>query len=113
MGRTNNFLGEFEQMVLLAILQLTDAAFGTAISQQLEERAGRRVSRGALYSSLDRLEQKGYLRWEIAPATSERGGQPKRCFEVTHQGLEALRASHAAWVSLTDGLDDVLNRGAS
>ena len=113
MGRTNNFLGEFEQMVLLAILQLTERAFGTSISAQLEARAGRRVSRGALYSSLDRLEQKGYLRWDVAPATSERGGQPKRRFEVTPEGLEALRSSHEAWLNLTDGLEDVLGRGAS
>ncbi len=109
MGRTNNFLGEFEQMVLLAILQLEAGAFGAAISGVLEARADRRVSRGALYSSLDRLERKGYLRWELEAATSARAGQPMRRFEVTPEGLSALRASHEAWVNMTDGLEDVLS----
>jgi DNA-binding PadR family transcriptional regulator len=105
-----SFLGEFEQMVLLAILQLEQSAYGHRISAELEERAGRRVSRGALYSSLDRLERKGYLRWEIAPATSERGGQPKRRFEVTAEGLQVLRVSHQAWLSMKAGLEDLLSR---
>ena len=60
-----------------------------------------------------KVREEGYLRWDVAPATSERGGQPKRRFEVTPEGLEALRASHEAWLNLTDGLDDVLGRGAS
>ncbi len=110
MGRTNSFLGEFEQMVLLAILQLGTEAFGATISEELEGRAARRVSRGALYSSLDRLERKGYLRWDIAPATSARGGQPKRRFEVTPEGLDALRLAHEAWVNMTDGLEDLLQK---
>lgn len=108
MGRTNRFLGEFEQLVLLAVLQLREDAYGASISAELEARAGRRVSRGALYSSLDRLERKGYLRWDVAPATSERGGQPKRRFQVTPVGVEALRVAHEAWLKLSDGLDDVL-----
>ena len=64
MGR-QGFLGEFEQMVLLAVLQLDDQAYGPNISEELEARAGRQVSRGALYSSLDRLQQKKFLRWRI------------------------------------------------
>lgn len=108
MGRTNSFLGEFEEMVLLAILRLRESAWGAAISEELEERAGRRVSRGALYSSLDRLEKKGFLRWSITPATSERGGQPKRRFELTGEGLEALRAVHEARVALKSGLEAIL-----
>ena len=107
------FLGESEQMLLLAVLQLDDAAYGARIGEELENRAGRRVSRGALYSTLDRLEKKGYVRWEIAPATSERGGQPKRCFEVTLGGLGALRQSHEALRNLTDGLEKVLRGRAS
>jgi PadR family transcriptional regulator PadR len=65
-------------------------------------------SRGALYSSLDRLEQKGFLRWEVEASTSERGGQPKRRFSVTPPGVAALRQAHEAWVAMTAGLDDVL-----
>lgn len=109
MGR-QGFLGEFEQMVLLAILQLDDSAYGTAISRELESRAGRRVSRGALYSSLDRLEQKDLLRWTIEAATSERGGQPKRRFQVTELGLEALRTSREALMNLWSGLEERIER---
>jgi len=108
MARTH--LGEFEQMVLLAILQLEQDAFGTSIAEELETRAGREVSRGALYSSLDRLEKKGYLRWETGAATSERGGQPRRRFEVTPEGAEVLRQAHAAWKAMTRGLNDFLRK---
>lgn len=106
-------LGEFEQMVLLAILQLDRGAYGARISEELEARAGRRVSRGALYATLDRLEQKTFVRWEVEPATSERGGQPKRRFQLTPEGLEAVRDSHEAWLKLTAGLEDVLRPRAS
>ncbi len=107
MGR-QSFLGEFEQMVLLAILRLGADASGPAVSGELEARAGRRVSRGALYSSLDRLERKGLLRWSVAAATSERGGQPLRQFELTDSGLEALRTSMQALLNLSDGLEGTL-----
>lgn len=96
-------------MVLLSILQLQANAYGAAISGMLEAKAERRVSRGALYSSLDRLERKGYLRWEVEPPTPLRAGQPVRRFEVTGDGLSALRSSHQAWMKMTDGLGDVLS----
>jgi PadR family transcriptional regulator len=111
MGR-HGFLGEFEQMVLLAVLQLGDTAHGPRISRELEGKAGRRVSRGALYSSLDRLEGKGYLRWRVEAATSERGGHPRRCFEVTKSGVEALRTSRRALTNLWAGLDQVFGESA-
>ena len=106
MGR-QGFLGEFEQMVLLAILRLGAEATGPGIGGELEARAGRRVSRGALYSSLDRLERKGLLRWK-AGATSERGGQPVRNFELTEPGLESLRTSMQALLNLSSGLESTL-----
>jgi len=101
-------LGEFEQLVLLAVLQLKEEATGTRIGQTLELRAGRGVSRSALYTSLDRLEKKGFVRWEVGAATSERGGQPKRRFSVTEAGLDAVREAYDAWASLTVGLEDLL-----
>jgi DNA-binding PadR family transcriptional regulator len=107
MGQKSS-LGEFEQLVLLAILQLRGDATGARIGQTLERRAGRDVSRSALYTSLDRLEKKGFLRWEVRPATSERGGHPMRRFSVTEAGLEAVREAYHAWTSLTVGLDDLL-----
>ncbi len=111
MGR-QGFLGEFEQMVLLAILQLEGQAYGPNISEELEGQAGRRVSRGALYSSLDRLQHKKFLRWRIEGATSERGGHPMRRFEVTAAGVKALRASRRALTNLWSGLDHVLGEEA-
>jgi PadR family transcriptional regulator PadR len=108
MTQRHGLIGEFEQMVLLAILQLGMAAYGPDISEELERKANRRVSRGALYSSLDRLQQKGFVRWEIEGATSERGGHPKRRFETTPAGLKALRAAHRALTNLTAGLEELL-----
>lgn len=107
MPRQGN-LGEFEQLVLLAVLQLGDAASGPAVGRHLEETVDRQVSRGALYSTFDRLERKGLLRWEVEAATSERAGHRSRRFEVTPAGVEALRAAREALLTLWRGLDDVL-----
>lgn len=107
MGR-DGYLGEFEQLVLLAVLRLSEDAHGPAIAGELEERAGRRVSRGALYATLDRLEGKGFLTWSVDAATPERGGQPKRRFAVTPDGLATLRASRQAVRNLEAGLEGVL-----
>lgn len=111
MGRSG-FPGEFEQMVLLAVLQLQEEAFAPAIAEQLELRAGRRVSRGALYATLERLESKGWVEWSIGQPSDERGGYRKRSFTVTREGLSELRAARRAMEALADGLDDVLAEGA-
>jgi DNA-binding PadR family transcriptional regulator len=102
-------LGEFEQLVLLAILQLDDEAFGPAVGGLLEEAAARPVSRGALYSALARLEQKGFVEWEVEAATSERGGNRSRRFAVTEPGLRALRSARQALLTLWEGLDAKLD----
>lgn len=102
------FLGEFEHMVLLAVLQLETDAYGPRISRMLEERAGRDVSRGALYATLDRLEQKGFLEWEIEAATSRRQGNRQRRFSVTPAGIKALTVSREALVNLWRGIEDTL-----
>lgn len=104
-------LGEFEQLLLLAVLRLGDEAFGARIGGELEDKAGRRVSRGALYSSLDRLERKGYLEWALEPPTEGRGGHPSRCFALTSEGLGALREHQRAYRELAAGLEDVLEEG--
>ena len=104
-------MGEFEQLVLLATLRLRGEAFGPGIAQELEERAGRRVSRGALYGTLERLGGKGYLEWSLEPGTPDRGGQPMRRFQVTEEGLAALRSSRQAVRYLEAGLEDVLSEG--
>ncbi len=102
------FLGEFEQMVLLAVLQLSHEAFGPGISRELEKRAGRQVSRGALYATLDRLVRKGLLRWEIEAATSETRGNRRRRFTVTPEGVDELVAARQAFSNLSEGLEGVL-----
>src|SRR4029078_12126459 len=99
------YLGEFEQQVLLVILRLKDAAFGPEISRDLEARAGRRVSRGALYTTFDRLEDKGLIRWRPRPGTEARDALPRRFYSVTAGGLAALRAAREVAKKLWDGMD--------
>ena len=102
------FLGEFEQMVLLAVLQLREGAFGPGIARELEMKAGRQVSRGALYTTLDRLVRKGFLRWEIEAATSETRGNRRRRFAVTPDGVDELAHAREAFRNLSEGLDGML-----
>ena len=106
------YLGEFEQLVLLAVLRLAredgSAASGAAIARVLEEQAGRRVSRGALYTTLDRLEAKGLLRWKIATGGPERGTLPRRAYGVTPRGMEAVRGAQRTLQRMWRGLEQVL-----
>jgi DNA-binding PadR family transcriptional regulator len=99
------YLGEFEQQVLLVILRLKDQAFGPEVSRELEARAGRRVSRGALYTTFDRLEDKGLIRWRTVPGTEARDGLPRRLYSVTAAGTAALRAAREVVRRLWDGID--------
>ena len=103
-------LGDFEQLVLLAVLQLGDSARAADLKARIEKAAERSVSRGALYATLDRLATKGLLGWEVEGAAPERGGIPSRRFRVTPEGVEAIRRSHRAVARLSEGLDDVLER---
>ena len=101
-------LGELEQLILLAALRLGSDAYGLSIARELEAQAGRRLSRGALYTSLDRLELKGLIRWKLEAGGPERAGLPKRVYAVTPRGIGALRASHRVLRRMWRGLDDVL-----
>jgi DNA-binding PadR family transcriptional regulator len=83
-------LGGFEQLVLLAVVRLRDNAYGVPIRREIEKRTGRKVTVGALYSTLDRLEAKGYVSSWFADPTPERGGRSRRYFRVEPQGIEAL-----------------------
>jgi DNA-binding PadR family transcriptional regulator len=102
---SREFLGEFEQIVLLAVLRLGKNAYGVPIRQEIEHRTKRSVTIGALYSTLDRLETKGYLASWIADPTAERGGRAKRFFRVEPLGLSAVRRSQKALSLMLDGLD--------
>ncbi len=103
--RAKNFLGEFEQMVLLAILQKGTKAYGVEVRREIEECARRKVTRGAFYTTLDRLEAKGYLTWSTRPVEGWRGGIPQRHFEVTEAGVEKLQQSRSAMDRLWRGLE--------
>ena len=105
---TPRFLGEFEQMVLLAVLQLRAEAYAVGILEELDERAGRSVSRGSLYTTLERLEKKGLLEWTTEDGPPERGGHPRRLFALTARGINALQESRQALSRLWEGLDSVL-----
>jgi DNA-binding PadR family transcriptional regulator len=104
------YLGEFEQQVLLVILRLGDEAVGPEIARELEARAGRRVSRGALYTTFERLEDKGLIRWRTIPGTAARDGLPRRLYAVTAAGIAALRTARDVVRSLWDGLDGRLKK---
>lgn len=103
-----SFLGEFELMVLLAILQCGDEANGYEVRRELEESAGRTVSKGAFYTTLDRLEGKGYLSWEARVPAGSSGSLPRRHFEVSAEGLAELQKSRSALLRLWRNLDGVL-----
>jgi DNA-binding PadR family transcriptional regulator len=89
-------LGEFEQLVMVAVVRLKDGAYGVPIQREVEERAGRRVTVGALYATLDRLEGKRLLESWFADPTPQRGGKSKRYFLLTAEGEAALVEAKAA-----------------
>jgi DNA-binding PadR family transcriptional regulator len=93
------------------VLQLAGDARAADLRRHIEAAAERSVSRGALYATLDRLESKGMLGWQVEDATPERGGLPRRRFHVTEEGLAAIRRSHRAVTRLSEGLGNVLERG--
>jgi PadR family transcriptional regulator, regulatory protein PadR len=98
-------LGEFEQIVLLAILRLGEQAYGAGIRREITLCTGRKVAPGALYTTLDRLEEKGIVRARVGEATPQRGGRAKRYFTVTRAGLAAVRTAQKAYRNLLYGLD--------
>ncbi len=99
-----DYLGEFEHLVLLALLRLDDSAYGVSVRQEIESRTGREVSIGAVYATLDRLEGKGYVQSRRGDPTPERGGRSKRFFRVTAQGVAAVNRTQQALQSMTEGL---------
>src|SRR5947208_710847 len=104
MKEQKDYLGHFEEIVLLAVLRLKEEAYGAKIRQQVAEATERDVSIGAIYATLDRLERKGYLKSWQGEATPERGGRAKRYFKVEGAGVQALNNTHATRKRLTAGL---------
>ncbi len=104
MGR-DSFIGEFEQMLLLAALRLGEKAYGVALMKELEDAVGRRVSRGSVYVTLDRMEAKGWVTSTLSGASEERGGRPRRVVKVTPEGVAHLKKSKEALMTLWEGVE--------
>ena len=98
------YLGEFEQLVLFALVRLDRRAYGVTIRQEIEARTNREVSLGAVYKTLERLEKKGYVSSEVGEPTPERGGRRKKFYRLEPLGARALNQSLAALRGMTRGL---------
>jgi len=99
-----NSIGNFELMILLALIRLDENAYGVPISKEIEKRSGREVSVASVYAALERLEAKGFVVSEIGEPTPERGGRAKRYFRITARGVREVRDTRRALVNLWDGL---------
>jgi len=98
-------LGDFEQLVLFGVLRLGQDAYGAAIRQEIHQRSGRDVSINAVYTTLDRLENKGLLRSWIGEPTAQRGGRRRKFYALRPPGVTALRQAYHTLRSMADGLE--------
>ena len=101
------YLGEFEHIVLLAVLRLGDTAYGVTVRQEIELRTGRDVSIGAIYATLSRLETKGLVKSRAGEPTAERGGRAKRLFRVTAHGIRSVNEPQRVLRRMLDGLEPI------
>ena len=99
-----SYLGEFEQLLLFALVQLDDDAYGTRIRSVIEAKAGRTVSPGAIYTALDRMEKRGLVSSRLGDPSPIRGGKRKRFYRIQPAGTELLRRSHESIVRMARGL---------
>jgi len=97
-------LGVFEQLLLLALVRLGGEPYGVVIRDEIETRTGRVVSPGAIYTALDRLEQRGLVRSRLGEPTAERGGKRKRHYRMTPRGARALANAHSTMAQMAHGL---------
>jgi len=101
------YLGDFELMVMLALMRLGDDAYGVPISMEIEQQSGREVALGSVYASLERLENKGLVSSHLGKATAERGGRAKRYFRITKKGLREVREARQALISMWRGVPEL------
>jgi PadR family transcriptional regulator PadR len=99
-----NYLGEFEHLVLLALMRLGNDAYGVTVRREIEARTQRKVSIGAIYATLDRMEAKGLVRSRVGEPTAARGGRAKRHFQITSRGVTAVNRTHETLRKMSDGL---------
>jgi PadR family transcriptional regulator PadR len=109
--RRREYLGNFELMVLLAVMRVGEDAYGVPISREIEEQAGHQVAVASVYSALQRLEEKNLVSSRLGEATPERGGKAKKYFHLTTKGLRQVRSTHRTLTQLWDGLPQ-FQRGA-
>jgi DNA-binding PadR family transcriptional regulator len=110
MMSTKTELGKLEQEAMLVILELGDKAYAPSIARELEAAGGRGISRGALYMSFERLSRLGLVRWFIEGPSPDRGGYPKRRFELTAAGIEVLKVEWETPLHLRARLEEILAR---
>jgi PadR family transcriptional regulator PadR len=100
MVQGNDRLGRFEELVLLALVRLRENAYGVTIRREIAERIDRDVSFGAVYTTLERLERKGYVSSRVGEPTPERGGRAKKYFRIETPGIRALNETREAIASM-------------
>lgn len=103
-------LGDFEQFVLYALVALKDEAYGAAIHREIQDRTGRSILIGGVYTVLDRLESRGLVESWIGAPTGERGGRRRKYYRLTSGGLVTLRNAHEAFRSMSRGVERLLAR---
>ena len=102
-----DYLGEFEQLVLMAVMRLGAGAYGMTVRREIEANSGRSISLGAIYATLDRLEDKGFVSSALGEATAERRGRAKRFFKVQASGITALRNALATLDRMRMGIKEL------
>jgi len=102
-----SYLGDFELMVLLALMRLGEDAYGVPISREIEQQSGREVAAGTVYAALERLEEKDLVSSELGESTPQRGGRAKRYFRITKKGLREVREARNALIRLWRGLREL------
>lgn len=98
-------MGEFELVVMLAVLQRSSDAYAVTVAQEIRDRLGRSTSRGALYVTLKRLEEKGFLDSRLSDERASRGGRRRRYYSATPSGVAAVAEARAAIERMADGLE--------
>jgi DNA-binding PadR family transcriptional regulator len=102
--------GEWELMVILAVIRLGEDAYGVPICREIEAQTGREVAVGSVYATLERLEEKGFVSSELGQPTAERGGRAKRYFRISTNGLREVRRTQRSLINMWRGLPQ-LERG--
>lgn len=107
-----SYLGEFEQLILFALLQLGDDAYGVSVRELIEERTGKAVSSGSIYTALGRLEERGLVRSRVEPTVRGRMGRPRKFYKLRPEGARALMETYSTIQAMAGGLIPKLTEAA-